>query len=789
MSLPQAAVTKAKSGWAVFPLASGTKIPAIAGGHGCKDATCDVSIVEAWWQTWPSANIGILCGPAPVGSGVWVLDVDGPEGRASLQALTDAHGELPTTLVVETPSGGQHWYFSYPPGRTIRNAVRLKGPDGTRIPGLDVRSAGGYVVAPPSVVDGKPYVASSRRMPAEAPPWLLDLVDPPKAEVLPKASPVKQETATTRQIAWARAALDGACRNLASMPEGGRNDAANRSIMAMAGYAAAGLLDVTDARARLEAACTASGLDAREVALLMRSGGPWDAGFARPQVPDLEDRPMPSGRHHHEDDEAINALLSDVDTKQDGTPPAEAPRYTDLGNATRLVDRYGRDLRYCGPAGGWLVWDGARWVVDDLCRAKEYAKAIPAVIRDEADRLEADLGPPTPKDKNHPVKQARAWANASESIGRQEAMVRLAESDGRIATRKGAFNADRWTLCAANGTVNLRDGATRDHLREDLMTRKANANLNPRAKCPTWDAFLLRVLGGDPDLVAFVQRAVGYSLVGTTDANAMFILWGNGANGKSTFVETLRYVLGDYAVDTPAETFIVKQSGQIPTDLAALDGARLVTAAELGDGKQLDESLIKRATGGDPITARFMRQDFFTFQPQFTLWMSTNHRPIIRGVDEGIWRRLKLIPFVVTIPVEERDLDLGRKLRDEADGILTWALLGLASYQEIGLREPQAVLAAVSDYRSEMDMLSDFIADKCERDLMSSVSNSDLYKAYAAWARDLGETHIWSHKTFSRQMTARGFKQAAGRMDGRRWVGIRVVSEGRGWGARPEIVA
>lgn len=775
----------------MFPLASGTKIPAIAGGHGCKDATCDVSIVEAWWAAMPTANIGILCGPAPVGSGVWVLDVDGAPGRASLAALVEAHGDLPTTLVVETPSGGQHWYFSYPTGRHIKNAVRVKGADGARLAGLDVRSTGGYVVAPPSVVDGKPYVASSRRMPAEAPAWLLDLVDPPKRQALPMAATPKVEPATSRHQAWARAALETACRNLASMPEGGRNDAANRSIMAMAGYAAAGLLDVTDTRARLESACTASGLDAREVALLMRAGGPWDVGYARPQVPELEDRPMLrtyQGGHGH-DDEAINALLADADQPVEDAPVSEAPRYTDLGNATRLVDRYGRDLRYCGPAGGWLVWDGARWVVDDLCRAKEFAKAIPTLIREEADRLEVELGSPEPKDKNHPVKQARAWANASESIGRQEAMVRLAESDGRIATRKGAFNADRWALCTANGTVDLRNGETRDHRREDLMTRKANADLNPRAKCPTWDAFLARVLGGDAALIAFVQRAVGYSLAGVTDANAMFILWGNGANGKSTFVEVLRYVLGDYAVDTPAETFIVKQSGQIPTDLAALDGARLVTAAELGDGKQLDESLIKRATGGDPITARFMRQDFFTFLPQFTLWMSTNHRPIIRGVDEGIWRRLKLIPFVVTIPVEERDLDLGRKLRSEADGILAWALRGLADYLEMGLKEPEAVLAAVSDYRSEMDMLSDFIADKCERDLMATVSNSDLYKAYAAWARDLGETHIWSHKTFSRQMAARGFKQAAGRMDGRRWVGIRVVSEGRGWGARPEIVA
>lgn len=464
---------------------------------------------------------------------------------------------------------------------------------------------------------------------------------------------------------------------------------------------------------------------------------------------------------------------------QDSAPvDVGPPGLTDLGNARRLADRFGRDIRFCPGFGGWMIWDGMRWMRDELCRAKEYAKAVPNLIAEEAQDADDDG-----------AKALRKWLKVSESLGRQDAMVKLASSDPRIACRKAAFDANRDVVHARNGTINLRTAEMWGHRREDLITRQLGANLNPLARCPLWDAFLLRAMGGDADLVAFVQRAVGYSLLGTTEANAMFILWGNGANGKSTFVEVLRYVFGDYATDTPAETFVVKTAtGGATADIAALDGARLVTAAELGDGKSLDEALIKRATGGDPMTARFLYGAFFTFAPQFALWMSTNHRPIIRGVDEGIWRRLKLIPWTVTIPVEERDLGLGAKLQAEADGILAWALRGLLDYLQVGLHEPAAVTAAVTEYRAEMDMLSDFLAERTVKGLMSSVLNADLYKAYASWARDIGETNIWSHRRLSREMQARGWKQSSNRESGRRWVGLDLVpgalpkDDGKAWG-------
>lgn len=307
-SMRAIATNAVREGWAIFPLRPAAKVPLLRkadGGRGVYDGTHDVATVDAWWERWPDANIGVSCGPAPEWSGCWVLDVDAHHGgTVTLSALVTAHGPLPKTRVVRTASGGQHWFFRWPKleeGRTLRNAVGVRGRDGERLAGLDVRAAGGFVVGAGSVAESKvtgsamPYTVEVDAPLADAPEWLLALVAPvPLRAVLPPSVPrpaVEGDELFRRRVAWCRSSLDTCCRNLAGLAEGGRNDATNRALMAFAGYAAAGYLGSDEVKDAIRAAAEASGLSSREVDVIFRGGGAWDKGYATPRHPELEDRP------------------------------------------------------------------------------------------------------------------------------------------------------------------------------------------------------------------------------------------------------------------------------------------------------------------------------------------------------------------------------------------------------------------------------------------------------------------------------------------------------------------
>ena len=291
--------------------------------------------------------------------------------------------------------------------------------------------------------------------------------------------------------------------------------------------------------------------------------------------------------------------------------------------------------------------------------------------------------------------------------------------------------------------------------------------------------FLQRVFDGDNELIDYIQRAVGYTLTGSIREQVFFVLHGTGSNGKSTFIETLRVLLGDYAKHTPFDTFLIKRDGGIPNDVARLCGARLVTACEADAGKRLSESLVKSLTGGDTITARFMRQEFFEFSPQFKIWMATNHRPGIWGVDHAIWRRIKLIPFNVTIPDEQQDKNLPRKLRSELPGILAWAVRGCLRWRESGIGEATAVAAATQQYRRDEDVLSDFLEEQCVLAARVQVKVADLYRAYTRWAEDNGGPGL-SKKRFGVYLKERpeGLSSARGSRGDRIWRGIGLRETG-----------
>jgi putative DNA primase/helicase len=442
-----------------------------------------------------------------------------------------------------------------------------------------------------------------------------------------------------------------------------------------------------------------------------------------------------------------------------GRAPVPAFNLTDLGNAERFVAHHGEDVRYCYPWRKWLVRTGARWERDEAGLVHRLAKeTVRGIYREASDAEDEDRR-----------KALAKHAAASESEARIRAMVELAKSEAPVSPDE--LDADPWHLNVQNGTIDLRTGELREHRREDLITKLAPVEYDPDATAPTWEAFLERVLPGE-ELRGFVQRAVGYSATGDTSEQCMFIHHGPGANGKSTFQEAVAAALGDYAMRTPTETLLVKRAGGVPNDVARLKGARFVTASETEEGRRLAESLVKDLTGQDTISARFMWAEWFDFKPTHALHLSTNHKPEIRGTDPAIWRRIRLIPWAVTIPPAEQDRKLAEKLRDELPGILAWIVRGCSAWLQEGLKAPEVVRQATKAYRAEMDVLAAFLADCCLRDEDESAFAGELWGAWKRWCDESGE-QAGTQKRFGGRLAERGFLNHRDSRTGRKvWSGL-----------------
>ncbi|MDO9068440.1 MAG: phage/plasmid primase, P4 family, partial [Deltaproteobacteria bacterium] len=436
---------------------------------------------------------------------------------------------------------------------------------------------------------------------------------------------------------------------------------------------------------------------------------------------------------------------------------------TDLGNAERLVHHFGEHICYCYAWKKWLVWDGVRWTVDQSGQIHQIAKQVVRKIYREVQSVDDP-------DKRRAISR---HAMASESDKRIAAMISLAQSE--VSIRPELLNADPWLLNCLNGTVNLRTGRLLPHTMEHFITKLAPVNFDPNSACPRWLEFLSRILNGNEQLIDFLQRAVGYALTGETSEQCLFIFYGSGANGKSTFLQTMSYVLGDYSMSTPTETLLVKRSGAIPNDVARLKGARFVIACEADAENRLAESLIKQMTGGDSISARFLHQEWFDFEPTHKVFFGTNHKPVIRGTDYAIWRRIRLVPFEITIPEGERDKNLPEKLKAEADGILAWEVQGCQFWQQQGLGVPEEVKAATDSYREEMDILGEYLKDRCRQMPEARVSSKDLYESYSTWCQDNGQEPL-GQRAFVSALKEKGFKQCRiGHGAVRGWIGIGLM--------------
>jgi putative DNA primase/helicase len=625
-------------------------------------------------------------------------------------------------LDVDGPEGEaelqKHGHPATPMARTASGGLHLyfKHPEhhvrtGIRVaPGLDVKASGGYVVAPPSIgPNGKPYEWVIS--PAEA-----ELAEPP--EWLMRL--------LDRERTKGRAAAVGE-----RIPPGQRNDAlaSLAGTMRRRGMGEAeilGALQVTN-----EQRCQPP-LEAEEVEKIATSVSRYEP--------------------------ADNVVSISVNGHGGALPP-RAYNLTDLGNAERFVRDHGENVRYCYPWGKWLIWAGSRWQRDEAGRVHRLAKeTVRAIYREASDAEDEDR------------RKALAKHGArSEGADKIKAMLELAKSE--VPAAPDELDADALLLNVLNGTIDLRSGKLREHRREDLITRLAPVEYVPDAPAPTWEAFLERVLPGE-ELRGFVQRAAGYSATGETSEQCMFIDHGSGANGKSTFQEALASALGDYALRAPTEMLMAKRAGGVPNDVARLKGARFVAASETEEGRRLAESLVKDLTGQDTISARFMRAEWFDFRPTHKLWLSTNHKPEIRGTDPAIWRRIRLVPWGVAIPPAEQDRKLAEKLRGELSGVLAWIVRGCLEWRREGLRAPAEVRKATAGYRSEMDVLGDFLVDRCHRGERLEVGKDELYKAYQAWSEDAGERTETKRK-FGMLLKERGIEDGRNSERTRRiWKGI-----------------
>jgi putative DNA primase/helicase len=420
---------------------------------------------------------------------------------------------------------------------------------------------------------------------------------------------------------------------------------------------------------------------------------------------------------------------------------------TDVGNALRFARQHRGAVRWCPHWKCWLVYDGKRWVKDTKGRVMQLAKQTARAIVDEAQGLDDD-------DRRRML----AWALASENVTRLKAMVELAKSEDGIAVAPEELDCDPWLLNVENGTLDLRTAELLPHDRTQLLTKLVPIRYETAATCPTWLAFLVRIMANDEELIAFLQRAFGYSLTASVRDRVLFLLHGAGANGKSTLTRILLALLGDYGLQTPSETLLAsRHDGGIRNDLARFAGARVVAAMESDGGRKLAAALIKQLTGGDVLTARFLFSEFFDMTPSWKIWFSTNHRPFVTDDGDAMWDRMRLIPFDVRIPEAEQDKQLLPKLMLELPGILVWSVEGCRRWQQEGLGLPAKVSAANSEYRESERTFDHFLTEKCNKEAGARVSFADLRKEYVEWTQ-VNSDRTMSVKAMGAALQERGFK-------------------------------
>ncbi len=725
------------------------KHPAIK--NGAHSASLDNSEIDGWWAKWPAASVAVQTGVA-----MWVLDVDRPEGEEALEELQLRFGKLPDTPIAQTGGGGRHYFFARP-AMPVQNRIGF-------VAGLDVRGLGGYVLAAPSQhssgrcyeweLDSEPWTVAL----ALAPRWLFEIVTGVRE--------VPEELRTGKPIRAGgfdpQAALLGA-------PKGLRDD----TLFKLASYCRTAGLELEVAYGMVET-CAAN------------CEPPFDLEAARRKV-DWVWRKYPAGWSEEAkakaatapwkpDSDGPTAAAAGSPSVSVGEEPPEPYKATDLGNAWRLRDLAVGKLRYCHTFGCWMGWDGARWKRDETggAPALKLAQKVLKQLGKEA------LDQPFESDKR---KEAFKFAMSSQSQRAINAMISICRGLDGVPVTPDELDQDPYLLNTPSGTVDLRTGLLHPHRAEQLITRVTPVSPDPEGDIAPWSTFLMQVMDGRRDLYQFLKRAMGYSLTGSTAEQCLFFAFGTGLNGKSTMLETLQYVMGDYATATNSETLMSSKamSNSAEYDLARLKGARLVVAQETGQGRRLAEEKVKALTGSDTITARMPYGQPFTYRPSFKLWLSSNYKPGIRGQDVGIWRRIRLVPFDVQIAADDKDVGLGDRLRDEhASAILAWMIAGCMQWVQNRLEAPESVTAATAEYREEMDTLGHFL-EECVQptsEIGVFIESAHLYRAYTYWCERSGERPV-SLMRFALDLKGKGMEQAKSPINRRNgFKGLLLVDSG-----------
>jgi putative DNA primase/helicase len=743
-----------RRGVAVVPTLPGLRHPALS--EWPRLATTDAAEVDAWANSgYGSHN---CCCVAKFG-GVFFLDID---DLAAAQKL--GIPALPSTLTVSTPGGGFHYYYRHTPETEALGNTRNVIADSKKI--VELKGHNSAVAAPGCVrEDGGDYrivrdVAISY-LSGEVIQW------------------VAEQSKTKRVASKTRSRLH---------PEFDVQE-----LMKHYGWSFADEFEKGGATYYIFDQCPIAGrthegqVASRKSCLIVGNALAFNCKSCGDEYGWKE---LVEHMEQEEDigkfpgyiyaDEDIATLLAGVDDASDssieidGTGPKGTPtevddflyHHTDTGNAEHLVSAYGDQIRYLQEKSEWRVWDAKRWSLDYRGTLHRMAKDIARGLYARAGRLNDEEA----------RKAGIRWALQSEGRDRRNAMIELAGKEASVRSRLCDYDADPWLFNVQNGTIDLRTQTLREHSPSDMITKISPVIFDPPAACPLWDSFLGEIMEGDRAMIDFLARAAGYSLSGDTSIQAMFFLFGEGANGKSVMVEVLRHIIGEYSSSTAFDTFVVqKHESGVRTDLADLVGARFVTASESTDGHRLNEALIKSLTGGEPIKTRFLYQNPFEYKPQYKIWMSSNYKPGIRGLDWGIWRRVKLIPFEKIIPENRRDSALALKLKAEAPGILNWMLRGLADYLKNGMAYPVKVSAATQQYRNSQDIIGQFIDALCVVDDCATARMSDLYAEYKKWA-EAGREYIIKERLFSDGMKRRPGITIKRKKNGQWYLGVGLIT-------------
>ena len=453
---------------------------------------------------------------------------------------------------------------------------------------------------------------------------------------------------------------------------------------------------------------------------------------------------------------------------EDKTKKIVPRSWDDQGRGLRMRDQFATVLKFNAVDKKWFFFNGSYWQEDiGNQRVELAAERVANSIKKE--KPELSFSTKTDEDK-----AMNEWYKfQKDSRSHMAKMHMIDEFKKYVIVKHGEFDKEDMLLNTESGYVDLSSGELHDHDIDKKFSHQTVAEYSDNVDAPLWEKFLNQIFNNDEELIHYVQKAIGYSFTGSVDEQCLFILNGRGRNGKSVFSNVVSDVAGNYAKQMNVQTIVAKknQSGSANSDIARLEGARIVTSSELNEGDRFDESLVKQLTGGDKILARFLYGSEFEYKPKFKIWMATNHLPIIRGTDDGIWRRIKIIPFNIQIPKEKVDKKLEYKLKAEYTGILNWIVQGAIMWQQEGLEDPEAVTKVIETYRAEMDPLDAFLEECCTTGQNYSIKAREMYDAYHEWAKE-SEEYKMSMTKFGREMRKKLLRVK--KRDGWYYVGLKL---------------